>query len=40
MNDGSMRPARTLLRKVFEFPANNDNNTDNIGDTGAVGTGR
>jgi hypothetical protein len=29
-----------LLRKVFEFPANNDNNTDNIGDTGAVGTGR
>jgi hypothetical protein len=29
-----------LLRKVFEFPATNDNNTDNIGDTGAVGTGR
>jgi hypothetical protein len=26
-----------LLRKVFEFPATNDNNTDNIGDTGDTG---
>ncbi len=29
-----------LLRKVFEFPANNDNNAGNMGDTGNVGTAR